>query len=47
MEFLIAGQRFVVEPGDEFFYPAHAVHSAQNLYEGISEVMSSSKSSTQ
>jgi mannose-6-phosphate isomerase-like protein (cupin superfamily) len=43
MEFIIAGQHFVLEPGDELFYPAHAVHSARNLYEGTSQLMSSSK----
>lgn len=36
MEFIIEGQRFVVEPGDELLYPAHAVISARNLYEGMS-----------
>jgi mannose-6-phosphate isomerase-like protein (cupin superfamily) len=36
MEFLIDGQRFVVEPGDELFYPAHAVISARNVYDGLS-----------
>ena len=43
MEFIMAGQRFVVEPGDELFYPAHAVHSARNLYDGTSQMMSSFK----
>ena len=43
MEFIIAGQRFVVEPGDEIFYPAHVVHSARNLYDGTSQMMSSFK----
>lgn len=42
-EFIIAGQRFVVEPGDELFYPVHAVHSARNLYDGTSQMMTSSK----
>jgi quercetin dioxygenase-like cupin family protein len=36
MEFIIDGQRFVVEPGDELFYPAHAVISARNAYDGAS-----------
>jgi mannose-6-phosphate isomerase-like protein (cupin superfamily) len=40
MEFIIAGQRFVVEPGDEIFYPAHTVHSARNLYDDTSRMMS-------
>ncbi len=43
MEFIIAGQRFVVEPGDELLYPAHAVHSARNLHDGASHMMESSK----
>ena len=43
MEFLMAGQRFVVEPGDELSYPAHIVQSAKNLYDGTSEMMESSK----
>jgi mannose-6-phosphate isomerase-like protein (cupin superfamily) len=43
IEFLIAGQRFVVEPGDEIFYPAHTVHSARNLHDGTSQMMESSK----
>jgi mannose-6-phosphate isomerase-like protein (cupin superfamily) len=43
MEFIMAGQRFVVEPGDELFYPAHVVHSARNLYDGTSQMMTSSK----
>jgi hypothetical protein len=43
MEFLMAGQRFVVEPGDELSYPAHIVHAAKNLDAGTSEMMESSK----
>jgi len=43
MEFLMAGQRFVVEPGDELFYPAHTVHLARNLYDGTSQMMEASK----
>ncbi|PYO33719.1 MAG: hypothetical protein DMD86_10260 [Candidatus Rokuibacteriota bacterium] len=43
MEFIIAGQRFVVEPGDELLYPAHAVHSARNLHDGASHMMESSR----
>ena len=43
MEFIIAGRRFVVEPGDELFYPAHVVHSARNLYDGTSQMMEISK----
>jgi len=43
MEFIMASQRFVVEPGDELFYPAHVVHSARNLYDGTSQMMESAK----
>jgi hypothetical protein len=43
MEFIIAGQRFVVEPGDELFYPAHVVRSARNLYDGTSQTLSGHK----
>jgi mannose-6-phosphate isomerase-like protein (cupin superfamily) len=43
VEFLMAGQRFVVEPGDELFYPAHTVHSARTLYDGTSQMMEGSK----
>jgi mannose-6-phosphate isomerase-like protein (cupin superfamily) len=43
MEFIIAGQRFVVEPGDELFYPAHMIHSARNLYDGTSQTLSGHK----
>jgi hypothetical protein len=43
MELLMAGQRFVVEPGDDLLYPAHMVHSARNLYDGTSQMMEGSK----
>jgi len=43
MEFIMAGQRFVVEPGDEIFYPAHVVHSARNLYDSTSQMLVGSK----
>lgn len=43
LEFIIADQRFVVEPGDELFYPAHVVHSARNLYDGTSQTLSGYK----
>ena len=43
MEFLLTGQGFVVEPGDELCYPAYTVHSARNLYEGTSEMMEGSR----
>ncbi len=43
MEFVMAGQRFVVEPGDELFYPAHMVHSARNVYDGTSQMLEGSR----
>ena len=43
VEFIIEGQRFVVEPGDELFYPANATQTATNLYDGVSEVLVGTK----
>ena len=37
MEFTIQGQRFVLEPGDELYYPKNAIMAARNLYDGRSE----------
>ena len=37
MEFIINDQRFVLEPGDELFYPKDAVMAARNLYDGRSQ----------
>ena len=37
MEFIIQGQRFVLEPGDELYYPKDAVMAAKNLHDGRSE----------
>ena len=42
-EFRMAGQHFVLEPGDELCYPAYTVHEARNLYEGTSEMMEGSR----
>ena len=39
MEFIIAGQRVVIEPGDELFYPERAVMLARNLHDGDSRVL--------
>ena len=36
MEFIIRGQRFVLEPGDELYYPKDAVIAATNLHDGRS-----------
>ena len=41
MEFVFGDQHFVVEPGDELFYPAGTVHSARNLYDGPTRMMES------
>jgi mannose-6-phosphate isomerase-like protein (cupin superfamily) len=43
MEFIFGGQRFIVEPGDELFYPANTVHSARNTYDGTTQMMESHK----
>ncbi len=37
MEFIIQGRHFVLEPGDELYYPKNAVVAARNLYDGRSE----------
>ncbi len=39
VEYIIEGQRFVVEPGDELLYPANATKTATNLHDGVSEVL--------
>ena len=39
LEFTISGQRFLVEPGDELFYPAQAIISSKNLSAGASEML--------
>ncbi len=39
MEFIIADQRVVIEPGDELFYPARAVMLARNIHDGDSRVL--------
>ena len=43
VEFIIEGQRFVVEPGDELLYPANATETAMNLDDGVSEVLVGTK----
>ncbi len=37
MEFIIQGQRFALEPGDELYYPKDATIAAKNLHDGRSE----------
>ena len=37
IQFIIQGQRFVLEPGDELYYPKNAVIAARNLHDGRSE----------
>jgi hypothetical protein len=39
VEYIIDGQRFVVEPGDELFYPANATQTARNLHDGYSKML--------
>ena len=43
MEYIIDGQRFVLEPGDEFFYPANAMQTARNLSDGVSKILVATK----
>ncbi len=38
-EFTIAGERFLIGPGDELFYPAEAVISSVNMSEGASQML--------
>ena len=37
VEINIKGQRFVLEPGDELYYPRSALMTAKNLHDGRSE----------
>ena len=37
MEFIIEGQHYVLEPGDELYYPKNGVIAARNLHDGRSE----------
>ncbi len=39
MEFIIADQRVVIEPGDELYYPGRAVMLARNIHDGDSRVL--------
>jgi hypothetical protein len=43
MEYIIDGQSFVLEPGDELFYPANATQTARNLSDGVSEMLVATK----
>jgi len=43
MEFIIADQRVVIEPGDELYYPGRAVMLARNLHAGESKVLISQR----
>lgn len=43
MEFIIADQRVVIEPGDELYYPARAVMLAKNIHDGDSKVLISTR----
>jgi quercetin dioxygenase-like cupin family protein len=39
MEFIIADQRVVLEPGDELLYPRGAVMLAKNLHDGEARIL--------
>ena len=39
MEYIIADQRVVIEPGDELYYPARAVMLAKNIHDGDTRVL--------
>jgi len=43
MEFTFGAQRFVLEPGDELSYAANTVHSAKNLSDDPTQMMSSER----
>ena len=43
MEFTFGAQHFVLEPGDELSYAANTVHSAKNISDGVTQMMSSYK----
>ena len=43
MEFIIEGQHYVLEPGDELYYPKNGVIAARNLHDGRSEWLACSK----
>jgi mannose-6-phosphate isomerase-like protein (cupin superfamily) len=43
MEFTFGAQHFVLEPGDELSYPANTVHSAKNISDSVTQMMSSYK----
>lgn len=37
IQFTIEGERYVLEPGDEFYYPKGVIHATKNLHDGDSE----------
>jgi mannose-6-phosphate isomerase-like protein (cupin superfamily) len=43
MEFTFGAQHFVLEPGDELSYPANTAHSAKNISDSVTQMMSSYK----
>jgi len=43
MEFVFSGQRLILEPGDELFYPAQTEHAARNTYDGPTQMLESYK----
>ena len=43
VEYVIDGERYVVEPGDEIAYPANAKQTVTNLFDGDSVVLVATK----
>ena len=43
MEFTVADKNYVMEPGDELYYPANLRMAARNLLNGPSEFLQSIK----
>ena len=43
MEYIIEGQSFILEPGDELLYPANATQTARNLFDGVSKMLVATK----
>jgi len=39
VEYIIDGISYVVEPGDEFFYPANMEQTSKNLHDGTTTVL--------
>lgn len=39
VEYVIDGNSYIVEPGDEFFYPANMEQTSKNLHDGTTTVL--------